>query len=104
MTPRKKILRTLSAEHEKAGEPVFVRPGEIRGFSENPGKFQRAVNELLKDRLIDGTKDEEGRMAVALNTHNLEGVRRELRPLWAKPTVWAMATLVVAVLVGLVGI
>jgi hypothetical protein len=104
MTPRKKILKTLSVEHEKIGKPVFVRPGEIKGFSEDPSKFQKAVNELLKDRLIDGTKDDEGRMAVALNAHNLDGVRRELRPLWARPSVWAMATLVVAVLVGLVGI
>jgi hypothetical protein len=103
MTPRKKILKTLSREHEKIGEPVFIRPGEINGFSENTAKFQRAVNELLKDRLIDGAKDEEGRMAVALNPHNLDGVRKELRPLWAKPGIWAMATVVVAVLVGLVG-
>ncbi len=43
---------------------------------------------------MEGRKDEEGHMTIALNAHRIEDVRRELRPLWARPTVWALVAMV----------
>jgi len=103
MSPRKQILRTLSQLREQEGESALLRPATIAGFSENPEKFQRAVNELLKDRLIDGMKDAEGRMALTLNSQRVVDVRKEIRPVWARPALWAMVTLVVAVVATWVG-
>jgi hypothetical protein len=103
MSPRNIILRTLSRRREQEGESALTRPASIAGFSENPEKFQKAVNELLKDRLVDGMKDPEGRMALSLNAHRLSDVRKELRPVWARPAVWAVVTLLVVAVVGLVG-
>ncbi len=58
------------------------------GFGEQPSKFQEAVNGLLNERLIDGKKDGEGRMAIAINPHRLDTVRKELRPWFARPILW----------------
>jgi hypothetical protein len=103
MSPRKKILRTLSTLRELEGESAIIRATTIDGFSEKPEKFQKAVNELLKDRLVDGMKDEEGRMALSLNAHRVRDVRKEIRPVWTRPALWATVTLVVAVVAGLLG-
>jgi len=61
------------------------------GFGEQPSKYQQAVNGLLSERLIDGKKDEEGRMAIALNPNRLATVRKELRPWFARPVTWSVA-------------
>jgi hypothetical protein len=99
MSPRKTILRALSRQYEQNSDQVLTRPADIGGFGKNPEKFQKAVNKLLQDRLIEGRKDHEGHMALALNSHRVGDVRRELRPLWARPSLWAVVILV-AVAVG----
>ena len=101
MSPTKTILRELQRAHEESLGAALVRPASIPGFAADPDRFQKAVNELLKDRLIEGRKDEEGRMAVALNAHRLTDVRRVLRPAWAHPAVWAAVALMGALGAGL---
>lgn len=71
------------------------------GFGEQPSRYQEAVNGLLKERLIDGRKDEEGRMVIALNPSRLATVQRELRPWYARPTIWVGAIAVGALVVAL---
>ena len=97
MSPTKTILRELQRAHKETPSAAFVRPASIPGFTADPDGFQRAVNDLLKDRLIEGRKDAEGRMAVALNAHRLADARRRMRPAWAHPGLWAVV-LVVGVL------
>ena len=87
MSPKKAILRELSRQYE-ANDGQYTRPGSIPGFSQQPEKYQKAVNELLSARLVSGHKDEEGHMAIALNNNRLKEVKRELRPVWAHPAVW----------------
>ena len=94
MTPKKTILRELSRQYEATGGE-YTRPGEIPGFSQQPQKYQKAVNELLSARLVSGHKDEEGHMAIALNAQRLKEVRRELRPIWAHPAVWVVVVLAI---------
>lgn len=97
MSPRKTILRELSRAHQQAGgNGFFTRPSSITGFSARPDKYQKAVNELLQDRLVEGRKDAEGHMTIALNEHRMGDVRRELRPLWARPALWLVIVLLVA--------
>jgi len=97
MSPRKTILRELTGS-----DASHTRPSAIRGFSDAPDKYQKAVNELLQARLLEGQKDEEGHMTIAINEHRLGDVRREIRPVWARPTVWAaVVLLMVAVGAGL---
>ena len=100
MSPKKAILRTLSQEYHHAGPGTLTRPSSIPGFSRRPEDFQKAVNGLLQTRLVEGTKDAGGRLAITLNPHCIEAVRKELRPLWKRPALWALILLVVAV-VGL---
>ena len=69
------------------------------GFGKQPSRYQEAVNGLLNERLIDGKKDEEGRMAIALNPHRLATVQKELRPWFARPTIW-LGVFALGVLVG----
>lgn len=97
MSPRKTILRELSRAHAQGStNGAFTRPSSISGFSEQPEKYQKAVNKLLQDRLLEGRKDGEGHMTIALNEHRMGDVRREIRPLWARPTVWVVLVLLVA--------
>ena len=93
MSPRKTILRELS----RTGTENYTRPSTIPGFSTAPDKYQKAVNELLQDRLVEGRKDDEGHMAIAINEHRRKEVARELRPVWAHPAVWAAVVVLVAV-------
>jgi hypothetical protein len=93
MSARRTILRELSRT-SAAGS--VVRPATISGFDANPARFQAAVNALLQERLINGTKDTEGRLAIGLNEQRLADVRKELRPVWAHPVLW-LALVVVAV-------
>jgi hypothetical protein len=70
------------------GETAYTRPADIGGFTARPERFQAAVNTLLQERLINGTKDSEGRLAIAINQHRQDAVRRELRPWYASPIAW----------------
>ena len=88
MSPRKTILRELDQLHSDQGSGRYARPSAIPGFGKQPSKYHRAVNGLLSERLIEGKKDEEGRMAIALNPHRLDMVRKELRPWFARPMIW----------------
>lgn len=92
MAPRKTILKELS----RAGSSTYTRPSQIAGFSAAPDKYQKAVNELLSSRLVEGRKDEEGHMTIAINEHRRADVAKEIRPIWARPAVW----MVVVVLGG----
>ncbi len=100
MSPRGTILRELNQLHSGQGHGRYARPSEMRGFGEHPSKYQRAVNGLLEERLIDGKKDEEGRLVIALNLHRLATAQREIRPWFARPAIWlgaiAVGVLVVA--------
>ncbi len=88
MSPRKTILRKLDQLHSDEGKRRYAHPSTMPGFGEQPAKYQAAVNGLLNERLIDGMKDEDGRMAIALNPHRLATVRRELRPWYGRPMIW----------------
>ncbi len=102
MSPRKTILRELSRAHEQGGERAsFSRPSTISGFADEPDKYQKAVNELLRSRLVEGRKDDEGHMTIALNSRRLQDVRRELRPIWARPSVWTVMAILIAIGAGL---
>lgn len=99
MSPKKNILQALTRTYEETQGQSYTRPAHIPGFAQSPEAYQKAVNELLKDRLIEGRKDAEGHMAVALNVHRLPDVKREMRPVWAHPAVLAA----MVVLMGAVG-
>ena len=101
MSPRKTILRELDQLHTDEGNSRYARPSSMPGFGRQPSKYREAVNGLLKERLIDGMKDEEGRMAIALNPHRLATVRRELRPWFARPMIWLGAIAVGVLLAAL---
>lgn len=90
LSPRRTILRELNQRHER-GEEGYTRPASIRGFTQKPSQFQAAVNALLQERLINGTKDDEGRLAIGLNSHRLADVRKELRPIYARAGIWLAA-------------
>ena len=104
MSPRKTILRELDQLHSDETGGRYARPSTMPGFGEQPSKFQEAVNGLLKERLIEGKKDDEGRMAIALNPHRLATIRKELRPWFARPIIWlgvfALGAAIGAVLLG----
>jgi len=95
MSPRKTILKELTNVRSE-DEKRYTRPRTITGFEGQPSKYQSAVNELLKDRLIDGVKDEGGQMAIAINEHRLAEVRKELRPWFARPIAWLATVAVIA--------
>jgi hypothetical protein len=104
MSPKKTILRTLADYQADRGSATHVRPAAIPGFQEAPEKYQKTINALLKERLIEGIKDPEGHMAISLNTHRDREIRRVLRPTWAHPAVllFALAALTLAGLTLLV--
>ena len=84
MSPRKTILRELT----RTGPGTYTRPSELPGFKSKPPKYREAVNALLKDQLISGSQDKDGKLVVTLNGQNSSRVRRELRPWFARPVVW----------------
>ena len=94
MSPRKTILRELARAESGAGT-AYVRPSTLPGFSKEPEKYQKAVNELLSDRLLEGRKDDEGHMAIAINQHRRKEVEKELKPVWASPILWVALLLAV---------
>lgn len=95
------ILEALRGASERETSKPHIRPPEIPGYAERPERYQEAVNELLRERLVEGRKDDDGRMAIALNEHRRRDVERMLRPIWARPVVWAAAVLLAAVGAGL---
>lgn len=95
MSPRKTILREL-ARAEAGSGTQYVRPSSIPGFSKEPEKYQKAVNELLSDRLLEGRRDEEGHMAIAINQHRRKDVEKAIKPVWASPIVWIALVLLAA--------
>ncbi|NNM05621.1 MAG: hypothetical protein HKO65_11090 [Gemmatimonadetes bacterium] len=97
MSPKKTILKTLAKQVNGDGTPAPIHPSAIPGFQQAPGKYQETINALLKDRLIEGNKSADGRMAISLNSHKEKDVRRVLRPLWAHPAVLASLALSAAV-------
>jgi hypothetical protein len=97
MSPKKTILRTLSEHHAQEGEPNAIHPPTIPGFDSDPGRYQETINSLLKDRLIEGAMDADGKMAISLNPHRAKEVQRILRPIWAHPVLLAVAALSAAV-------
>jgi hypothetical protein len=86
MSPRTKILRELDDRRRTDGE--YTRPSNLAGFTKKPSRYQEAINSLLQERLINGRKDEEGRLAIAINNDRLADVSRAIRPLAARPVVW----------------
>jgi hypothetical protein len=103
MSPRKTILRELARAQQQTGDSAaFRRPATIAGFSSQPDKYTKAVNDLLQARLLEGRKDEEGHMTIAVNAHRMKEVHKELRPVWAHPAVWAVLALALAIGAGLV--
>jgi len=87
MSPKKRILRALADQQGRSDSAAPLHPSTIPGFDQAPEKYQQTINSLLKDRLIEGFKDQEGRMAITLNTHRQRDIRRLLRPAWAHPVV-----------------
>ncbi len=86
MSARTTILRELRILHA-SGNGRYARPAAIKGFDQQPGRYQEAINKLLQERLINGTRDGEGRLAIAINEHRLADVRKELRPWFTRPTI-----------------
>jgi hypothetical protein len=104
MSPKKAILRTLFDRHSEEGQERLVRPPSIPGFDQTPEKFQKTINDLLKDRLIEGVRDGDGHMALSLNPHRIQDARRALRPVWAHPGFLALAAVLALVAaLGLAG-
>ena len=101
MSPKKQILRELTLVGEPGSAYAYLRPCDIPGYEKAPDRYQAAVNELLRERLIEGRSDSEGRMSIALNAHRVADVRRALRPLWARPSAWVAAAIALLLGVGL---
>jgi hypothetical protein len=93
-TPRRHILRELTTSS-------FIRPADLPGYGRAPDRYQAAVNDLLRERLIEGRTDGDGRMSIALNAHRLADVRKALQPAWTRPSIWVAAAVAAAVVVGL---
>ncbi len=96
MSPRKSILKALTNREKVGGPGTQLRPSAIPGFQQGPEKYQKAINALLKDRLIEGIRDPEGHLAISLNAHRAREVRKILRPIWAHPAVLTLLALVAA--------
>jgi hypothetical protein len=95
MSARKRILRELDRLYGGDGSGRYARPSAIAGFTAHEAKYRAAVNQLLQDRMIDGMRGPDGHIVIALNSHRLSDVRKELRPWWASPLFWTIGTLIV---------
>lgn len=96
MSPRTTILRELE-RIRRSGNDDYTRPGDLSGFERQPAKYQAAVNALLQERLINGRKDEGGRLAIAINDDRLPDVRKAIRPLYARPVAWLALITILAI-------
>ena len=93
MSPRKHILRHLQKVHRS--NPGELTPARgIQGFDPADPKHTQAMNQLLKDRLINGQKAADGGMAIQLNPGNMAAVNKALRPWYANPALWAVVLLI----------
>jgi hypothetical protein len=95
MSPRRTILRELDREFRNGGD--YTRPANIAGFGRQPAKYQAAINTLLQERLINGRKDDEGRLAIAINSDRHADVSKALRPPFARPVLWLAVLVLVAI-------
>ena len=95
MSPRKTILAELN-KIQSTADAQPTAPSTLRGFSGNETKYQQAVNDLLKDRLINGQKGTAGSMEIAINPARIADVRKELRPFFLRPAFLAATVLIVA--------
>ena len=93
MSPRKTILRQLNA----AAPGELVRPSDISGFAKQPPKYREAVNGLLRDQLVTGSKDDDGNLVIGINGQRRPEVLKELRP-------WFGARAVVGVALGVAAV
>jgi hypothetical protein len=89
MSTRRIVLRDLASRHE-SGNGGYTRPMHIPGFSKQPARYQAAINALLQERLINGTKDGDGHLAIAVNTQRLADVRKELRSWYTRAALLAV--------------
>ncbi len=96
MSPKKTVLRHLTELHEETGAEQYTHPGDIRGFDPEDSRCKEAVNQLLRDRYINGRKGPDGGMVIALNVTRLRDVRREIRPWFATPLLWVGIALIAA--------
>jgi hypothetical protein len=101
MSTRRTILRELNSRHEN-GNGGYTRPGSIAGYDRQPAVYQAAVNALLQERLINGTKDNEGRLAIALNSQRMSDIQKELRPWFVRPGIWLAVIAIAAAAAGAV--
>lgn len=90
MSPRKNILRQLEKSH-RSQPGQLTRARDLSGFDPEDPKHTKAMNQLLKDRLINGMKAEDGGMALQLNSGNIAAVKKALRPWYLSPAFWAAA-------------
>ena len=79
-----------------------------RGHPKVTAGLLEGISRELSDRIRNCSaatfeKDAEGRMALTLNSQRVVDVRKEIRPVWARPALWAMVTLVVAAVATWVG-
>lgn len=91
MSRRKKILRELERFHRERGEDAYTSPQALAGFDRSDPKDTAALNALLQARVIRGTTGDDGSMAIAVARGRLGEVRRQLRPWYGRPVVWASA-------------
>ena len=96
MSPKKTVLRHLTELHEENGAEQYTHPGDIQGFDPEDSRCKEAVNQLLRDRYINGRKGADGGMVIALNVTRLRDVRREIRPWFATPLLWVGIVLIAA--------
>lgn len=101
MSARRTVLRDLNGRHQ-TGNGAYTRPVNIAGFSAKPAQYQAAINTLLQERLINGTKDGDGHLAIALNENRLADVKKELRAWYVRPVAWVAAIALVAVIIAIV--
>lgn len=91
MSRRKRILRELHRFHRERGKDSYTSPQALAGFDRNDPKDTAALNRLLQERMIRGTRGEDGAMAIAVAKGRLDQVRRMIRPWYGQPLVWASA-------------
>lgn len=104
MSRRRKILRALERFHREQGDDAYTSPQALAGFDRSDPRDTAALNGLLQDRLIRGTTGADGTMAIAVARGRLAEVRRQIRPWYGRPLVWASAAgalVVVALVVAL---
>ncbi len=101
MNYRKAILRELYKFYEDKGPNNFAVAHTLKAFSPGNKKFLTAVNQLLEERLINGSKvplyvDPDGVLAIAINPVSLVDIKRELRS-WYRDPKFLIGTMIAAI-------